>query len=225
MSYLKKLTYPKKSHPKEFKIPKYSQDLAEFFGIMMGDGGINSDWQFTITLNAISDRDYCEKVICLSNKLFGVKPTVSQRRNSNTLVLKFSSVYLVRYLIKLGLPNGNKMRNGLNIPEWIILNKKFKKACVRGLIDTDGCIFIHRHSIKGKIYKNLGLSFRSYDPKLIIQVADIFREFDIMPHVSKRGTDLSLYKEGSVIKFLNTFGTSNERIYSKYDEWRDARVV
>lgn len=41
MADIDTLKYPKKSHRKEVILPKYSEDLAEFFGIMMGDGGIN----------------------------------------------------------------------------------------------------------------------------------------------------------------------------------------
>jgi len=96
---------------------------------------------------------------------------------------------------------------------------------VRGLVDTDGCVFVHVHRVSGKIYKNIGLTFTSYSSKLIFQVADIFAEFGVIPHISKRGRDIYLYQADSVARYLKIFGTSNNRIESVYRKWRDARVV
>ena len=44
---------------KKVLLPKHSVHLAEFFGIMLGDGGINNPWQATITLNAIKRSSLC----------------------------------------------------------------------------------------------------------------------------------------------------------------------
>lgn len=55
MSTGEQLRYPKKSHRKPIRIPAQSVELAEFFGVMMGDGGINNHWQANITLNAEAD--------------------------------------------------------------------------------------------------------------------------------------------------------------------------
>ena len=54
---------------------------------------------------------------------------------------------------------------------------------------------------------------------------DIFAEFGIMGHISKRGQDIYLYQEDSIIKYLRIFSTSNDRISSVYKKWRDARAV
>ena len=97
--------------------------------------------------------------------------------------------------------------------------------CIRGLIDTDGCIFVHTHKVVGKIYNNIGLTFTSYSPALIFQAADILEEFGIVPHITKRKRDIYIYQADSVEKYLKIFGTSNNRIESVYKKWRDARVV
>ena len=57
------------------------------------------------------------------------------------------------------------------------------------------------------------------------RTADIFIEFGIVPHISKRGRDISLYQENAILKYLKIFGTSNRRIESVYIKWRDARAV
>lgn len=219
------LRYPKKSHRKKVTLPKYSKNLAEFFGIMMGDGGINNEWQANVTVNSIVDLDYSKYISVLSKKLFDIDPVIRKRKNKKALVISLTSIAVVDFLVLNGLPRGNKLKNGLSIPEWILSKPLYRKMCVRGLVDTDGCVFIHTHKIHGKIYKNIGLTFTSYSSELIFQVAEIFQEFGIMPHVSKRGRDIYIYQAGLVLRYLKIFGTSNRRIESVYKKWRDARVV
>ena len=219
------LKHPEKSHRKQVTLPKYSENLAEFFGIMMGDGGINNLWQANITLNSIKDALYAKYVAKLCNNLFHIVPAIRKRKTKNALVLSLASTSIVDFLVTNGLVRGNKLKNGLRIPDWILKNSLYKKSCIRGLIDTDGCMFVHVHKVKGKIYRNIGLCFTNYSSEFIFQVADIFAEFRIMPHITKRGLDIYLYQEDAVLKYLEVFGTSNDRIESVYKQWRDARVV
>jgi intein/homing endonuclease len=220
---VKHLKYPLKSHRKTVTLPKYSVSLAEFFGIMLGDGGINNDWQATITVNAISDADFAVYISKLCEKLFNVIPAIRKRKKTNALVISLASTSVVDFLVKNGLPRGNKLKNGLKIPNWILSKPSFQKACVRGLIDTDGCIYIHAHKVGSKEYRNIGLNFTDYEPKLIRQVAQIFKKFGIIPHITKRGYDIYLYKMSSIEKYLKIFGTSNQRISSIYKKWEQAR--
>ena len=221
MTELALLRNPRKSHRKPIKLPPHSMWLAEFMGIMIGDGGLNNPWQATITLNASKDAQYAAYVESLIEGLFGVKPAIRKRKNRDALVISAASITLVDFLISQGLRRGNKLEQGLNIPKWILRNQDFRKACVRGLIDTDGCLFIHQHMVARKRYKNIGLCFTSHSPRLLEQVAGIFEEFGIMPHSSTKRRDIYLYRADAVAKYLRIFGTSNERIASVYKKWRD----
>lgn len=225
MVSVNKLTYPKKSHRKDVSLPKYSVRLAEYFGIMIGDGGINNPWQANITLNSVKDKAYVFYVSNLCKELFSVGPAVRKRKEKQATVVSLSSTTVVDFLVENGLPRGNKLKNGLRIPSWILSKKKYRVACVRGLVDTDGCMFIHKHHVSGKTYKNIGLCFTSYSPELVMQVARILEEFAVMPHISGQGRHIYLYREDMVARYLKIFGSSNERIRSVYQKWRDARVV
>lgn len=215
------LTYPKKSHRKTIRVPKSSKGLAEFFGIMLGDGGINNAWQANITMNSVADANYALYVEKLIQDLFDVSPAVRKRKTRNALVISAASTTLVNFLIEKGLPRGNKLKNGIQIPEWILQKPSYRIACVRGLMDTDGCLFIHSHKMGGKQYKNIGLCFTSYSPRMLGQVAEIFEEFGVIPHIDKRGRNIYLYKEDAVAKYLKVFGTSNERISALHKKWRN----
>ena len=225
MANIASLKYPKKSHRKEVLLPKFSAELAEFCGIMMGDGGINNPWQATITLNAVADASYAKYVSVLCKKLFGTVPAVRMRRTSKALVISLASTSVVDFLVKNGLSRGNKLKQGLRIPSWILTKKSYRTACVRGLVDTDGCLYIHTHKVAGHVYRNIGLNFKSLSPELIFQMLSIFEECGIIPHITKRGSDIYLYRAEDVAKYLKIFGTSNERICSVYEKWRGARAV
>ena len=225
MGTIAELAYPKKSHRKEVLLPKPSVCLAEFFGIMLGDGGINNPWQANITLNSVKDKEYIAYVSELCQELFGVVPPVRKRKGKQAIVVSLASTTVVDFLVEHGLPRGNKLKNGLRVPQWILHNKKYRTACVRGLVDTDGCIFVHKHRVAGKTYQNIGLCFTSYSPELLVQVATILEEFSIIPHISGQGRNIYLYSENAVARYLRIFGSSNTRISSVYNKWRDARVV
>ncbi|MDO8593625.1 MAG: LAGLIDADG family homing endonuclease [bacterium] len=222
MAHIASLQYPKKSHRKKVTIPKHSVALAEFFGIMLGDGGINNPWQATITLNAIKDRLYAIYIKKMIKDLFGVVPSSFVYKTRDALRILANGVSLVDFLVSEGLPRGNKLRAGLMIPTWILRNNKYSYACVRGLIDTDGCMFIHTHTVGGKVYKNIGLAFSSRSPELIGQVAAILEKSGIIPHVNLRGTDIYIYRKDAVERYLKIFGSSNTRISSVYKKWRGA---
>lgn len=215
------LKYPKKSHRKVVRIPKPSKSLAEFFGIMLGDGGINNSWQANITMNSIKDAEYVFYVERLIKDLFDVSPAIRKRKTRNAVVISTASTTLVDFLVEKGLPRGNKLENGVHIPDWVLEKRVYRVACVRGLMDTDGCLFIHSHKVGGKSYKNIGLCFTSYSPKMLGQVAGVFEEFGIIPHIGSQGRNIYLYKADAVAKYLRVFGTSNKRISSLYEKWKD----
>jgi len=214
-----RLKYPKKSHRKTIRIPKASELLAEFFGIMLGDGGINNLWQANITMNSIKDAEYSLYVKKLIQNLFDISPAIRKRKGRNAVVISVASTTLVDFLVTHGLPRGNKLKNGVRIPDWILQKRSYRIACVRGLMDTDGCLFVHSHRVRGKPYKNIGLCFTSYSPEMLGQVVGVFEEFGVIPHIGSQGRDIYLYRADAVAKYLEVFGTSNTRISSLYKKW------
>lgn len=219
MADISLLAYPNKSHRKHVTLPEHSEELAEFFGIMMGDGGINNPWQANISLNSIADKSYAEYVTALCLRLFGFSPTAIKRKTQKALILRLSSTSVVDFLVQNGLCRGNKLKQGLSTPVWILAKKEYRIACVRGLMDTDGCLYIHKHTVAGKPYRNIGLCFCSFSQELIKEVSAIFEEFGIIPHISNQGRNIYLYKASAVARYLEIFGTSNERIRSVYREF------
>src|SRR3989344_5842240 len=119
------LMYPKKSHRKIVRIPSVSKELAEFFGIMIGDGGINNEWQANVTLNTDADADYVLFVSELMKKLFNVSPAIRPRLTRRATIVSLASTTIVDFLVKNGLSRGNKLMQGLRIPRWILAQKTY----------------------------------------------------------------------------------------------------
>ncbi|MEK7185874.1 MAG: LAGLIDADG family homing endonuclease [Patescibacteria group bacterium] len=219
------LQFPNKSHRKSVLIPDHNANLAELLGIIFGDGAIGNPWQVVISLNSILDRKYASYVTQLFNGLFGITCAVRKRPNQNTLVVVCSSTTIVDYLIEKGATRGNKLKQNLDIPSWIKNDNNFLKFFIRGLVDTDGCIYLHRHFIKQNYYVNIGLCFTNFSTDIITSVDIFLKQNGIKSHVADKGRRIYLYTEESVKKYLDIFGSSNPRIYEKYTDWKNKKIT
>lgn len=219
------LRFPKKSHRKIVSLPPNSIELAELLGIIAGDGGIGNEWQFVVLLNSKKDKDYAFYVKALIKNLFHVDVVQRKRPNQNTTILITTSTMLVDFLVEKGATRGNKIFANLDIPLWIRKNTDYAKRFVRGLVDTDGCLYLHRHTVLGKPYVNIGFCFTCFSKNLLLSTAQIFKEFGLSPHLRNDNKRIYFYSEKDVIKYLDVFGSSNPRIYNVFNQWRDSRVV
>lgn len=163
------------ARPKEVRKPEYSKELAEFVGIILGDGGI-SQYQVVVTLHATDDKEYGSFVTKLIKNLFKVPVAIYPSKKDSVIDYVVSRVELVRFLEKLGLKQGNKVKHQVDIPDWIRGNNEYSIACVRGLVDTDGCVFTHRYTVKEKVYSYKKLSFTSRSEPLRQSVFQILKD-------------------------------------------------
>lgn len=200
---------------KPIKIPKYSEKLAEFVGIILGDGGISEN-QVTITLNSIDDCEYGDFVIGMVNNLFGVKPSIHKKRGCNANNIVVSRKKLVKFCSeKLGLKIGNKVKQQVDIPQWIIKDKKFKIACLRGLMDTDGSVFTHNYRAGGKVYSYKKISFTNLSQPLRMSVYDIMKEIGLNPRLAQN-KDVRLDSQEDVKKYFKLVYSSNPKHLKRY---------
>ncbi|HIG96008.1 TPA: hypothetical protein HA249_03930 [Candidatus Woesearchaeota archaeon] len=203
-----KESYIKSHAPLRITKPKKNPALAEFVGIMMGDGTV-STYHIGITLNATDDAEYVVFVMKLIKKLFGVHPKIYKRKDKNAVVITVARKLLVEYLHSLGLPIGNKIKQGLNIPTWILNNPEYARACLRGLMDTDGSVFTHTYKSKEKIYHYKKLSFTSASPALLASVQEILTQNNIQAHISK--TNLRIGTRTSVERYFSCISSHNTK--------------
>jgi hypothetical protein len=120
---------------------KPSKELAEFIGIIIGDGYLY-ERQYTIGIvgNQKTDKIYFDKIQKIIQKLFNIKGKIQIRQRGLRLILKSKGLFY--YLIKIiGLKYGKNKGRTIKIPQTLIKNKRFINYTIRGIFDTDGTIF------------------------------------------------------------------------------------
>jgi intein/homing endonuclease len=204
---------------KKILIPRKNLNLSEIIGAFIGDGGITKG-QARIFLSLKKDRPYANHIESLIEKSFGIKAPDYERPYKSTIEIVISSVKLVRYLHKLGLPVGDKNNQGLDIPDWIQKKKSFQLSCLRGIFDTDGCTYIDSHKYKNKIYRNLGVAYTSYSPNLITSIVGILTNLGYNPTVKSKNR-IFLRREKEIIRFFKEVNPANLRHQIVYNEFME----
>ncbi|MEK9132040.1 MAG: LAGLIDADG family homing endonuclease [Patescibacteria group bacterium] len=127
----------------------YTPKLAEFFGVMFGDGHVGST-QVTVTLGTKELR-YVQHVALLMGDIFKTKPSIFLKHNrisdSKYRMVYFGSVEAVRWLLDEGLVH-NKVKSQVGVPQWIFSKREFMKAFLRGFFDTDGSVYRLRFGVQ-----------------------------------------------------------------------------
>jgi len=209
MSWIKRKNDPDlwKKYLNTFSKPKESKEFAEFIGIMLGDGGITTG-QITIYLSAITDQEYAKFVKNLIKKLFDLNASISGNNKSHVLRVGISGINIVKYLVEEGLKVGNKVLLQVGVPDWIWKDKEYVKACIRGLIDTDGCFTIHKYKVNKKEYRYPKICFSNHSEPILDFVHKGLIDLGYNPKRTLK-YDVWLHNQNEVKKYLKEIGTNN----------------
>jgi len=200
---------------KQIKPFIHSLALAELCGIILGDGGITNT-QISVTLNKFVDKEYASFVEKLLFKIFNEHPYQKERKS--VIVLVLSGVNLVEALEKVGLKRGNKVSHQVGIPSWILKNKNYSRACLRGLMDTDGCVYFHNHLSGGIKYQHLGLNFSNYSRPLVLGAYKILSRNGIKASLLEN-KGVWVYSLGEIKKYFKIIGSSNQKHIIKFQSY------
>lgn len=196
-------------HKKDIIKPDESCELAEFIGIMIGDGHVN-EYQASVALDIKTDIEYCKFVVDTIRNLFRIEPTLQRRPKSGCINVVVSSVKFTDLLVALGLPRGDKIKGGLDVPDWISDNLDYSIACLRGIFDTDGSIFQEVHRVKDKIYAYPRMTFTSYSEPLRESIYRILSEVEVSVKMrSDRNVNVERFTD--IDKYFRIIGSSNPK--------------
>ena len=202
---------------KTILVPPQNEQLAEFIGIMLGDGCIRSQWQASVSFNQHGDRPYAVFIQQLIKQLFGLDAACLIRPSSADLVI--SSTTLVSFLQEQGFPAGSKCETLKEVPWWIRGVLNFRITCLRGLMDTDGCVFRHRYRVNGKEYSYPKLGFAAAIPCLIDFVVESFQQLGLPAYVHQQGQRVFVYSRKAVVRYFEVVGTHNPRYRQRFEEY------
>jgi len=199
---------------KEIRYPERSSDLAEFIGIMLGDGGFSGNYQISISYNRKLDTDYACYVCGLIEKLFSVGMFFSMNKSDNGADIVVSGRNVVEFLISQGLKKGNKVRNQVDVPQWINKSRDYRIACLRGLMDTDGGFYLHTYVVNGKIYKYLKICFGNCSRPLLSFVVKTLKGMGLRAYA--HGYNVLIYATQDVRRYMSLVGTHNAKHLNKF---------
>ena len=206
-----------------------SAKLCELIGAIIGDRRVDgytnhrgkSFYHVQIVGDRRLDMDYLLGTLSpIMNTIFGARPNYYLRKDSQAVNLNVNSKHLFMVLTKrFGFPAGVKTYT-VTIPKEIIDSKEeFIFATIRGIFDTDGCVFFDKRSPYKKPYPRITLQIVS--GPLFLQLKKILGNyFSLYTHHSpERGTyTLEVYGHEQLSKWMKLIGFSNKRHLNKIEE-------
>lgn len=191
----------------DVKIPiVYTKNLAEFFGIMLGDGHL-SHFQVVITLGT-KELKYAEYVSSLIEENFNVKPRIAVRGERYRDVY-VGSVEITSWLFNEGLVH-NKVKSQVDIPNWIFSDKEFMKRFLRGFFDTDGSVYKLRYGIQ--------ISLKNHSRPLLVSLQRMLKGLGYRP---SRVSNDSVYVTNiyDIMRFFEEIQPANIKHKKRFDKF------
>lgn len=203
-----------RGNTKFIKETEKSELLAELLGIILGDGHIERrikgkarNYNVKIAGHIKNDREYLSNHVSkIIEILYNERPVVRDDPNYGVMWIILHGREVVQDLISKGLGSGKKKRNNQGIPNWIKDNEVYLKACLRGLIDTDGSV--HRIS---KENKNLRICFTSYIPNLLKDTRESFIQLGYSPSKIIREKQFFITRKDNVERYKKDIQFKNEK--------------
>lgn len=219
---LSEIKYDGKNIRKKIDLPNYpTPELAEIIGIMLGDGNLYLDKRLkfhTIVCFHKNETSYLNHVKNILERYFYPYKFCVQELDYENFLVNVSKC-IGRVLILVGIKEGNKVKNKVEIPNWVFGNRKFVISSLRGIFDTDGCAYR-----KYDNYAQIQFKFGSYS--LIKSVKEALIKLDYNStkiqegHSSKGGIDWKFYlsRQKEISRFFNEIKPRNSKHLERYDK-------
>jgi len=145
------VSFSKMDIARKIVIPnELSEILAEETGMHIGDGTMgvyNASYRFAMEGDVIEDKEYyLDWVKNIYFQLYNLKLNIRAFKERYGFQLGSKAIVTFKHTT-LNLPYGKK-GSIIKIPNAIMKNPLFMRACLRGLFDTDGCIWFEKKNDK-----------------------------------------------------------------------------
>lgn len=148
--------------------------------------------------------------------VFDVRPAIYERGSTVRIVV--SRIKLIKFLLELEFSIGNKVKQQVRIPKWIAESPEFTKACIRGLLDTDGCFYVDHHKHNDNLYLNPGLSFTNRSKPILDFFKEGLEKLGFHP-TQKTECCVFLRRENEIGRYFKEIGSSNPKHSEKYKSY------
>lgn len=193
---------------------KLTCDMAELIGAIIGDGNIYKNRYVEISGDRKLDINYFkQKLLPIIVRELSYTPSI--RTGSFGVHLRINNKKFTIFLNNLGIQSGKGKTYNVLIPKIISKNWELSKACIRGIIDADGCLSFDKRKIYKTPYPRIILHIRNRG--LCLQIYQLFLSRNFYPTLSNQmtpfGRAYTVYLNGKVqvLKYMEEIGFSNSR--------------
>lgn len=202
-----------------------TEEFAEFVGVLVGDGYLDKDrGRVIISGNLEKDSNYLNVYVKpLIETLFQIKCLQWKQKSKNCFYLAFYSKNIIGKLVSMGIKK-------TEIPDFILqCNYAVKSAFLRGMSDTDFCIYFQKGSSR-KLHSYPMICSTFSSEKLVLQLVSILSEFginaNIYPRVSRHKTksyrqwNIQIFGKKNLDFWTKEIGFRNDRILNRIALWK-----
>ena len=202
---------------------KLDKNLAEFYGILVGDGCISkfvaqSKTHHVIRIdgNSITDKEYYNHIKKLIFSIIKREVSIRFDKRFNGIFIYFEAKEFAIYLNKhFNFPFGKKGEIFIN--DKLVTNRLIKHV-LRGLFDTDGCIYFTKNNSHLRYYPIIEIS--SHSNNMINQLEKILNELGFKTKIGFYKDSIKLHGKRNVEKWMKEIGSSNPHKFSKFKLWK-----
>lgn len=222
------------------RLPRHlSVELAEFIGIVIGDGHLNvlpsingNSIRRDVCIAANSlECEYIEFIKRLFSELFNYDLKESRDKKSNSVLLRAHSKGVIEFLVNVcNLPINRKGKT-VHVPDLIMKSSTdIKYAFLRGLADTDFSLSFQKKHRSIRYYPVLKGGFAS--KHLVMDLEILFEELgfryctyynEVRPDARLSSPSIihTIYLNGkaNLEKWIDEIFFSNAKYYGKVDKW------
>ena len=173
-------------------------DLAEYIGVVLGDGHIEA-FPRTERLIIVGDAkkmgfiyNYAE----LTETLFKKKPIIKKVSTSNGVRI---SIYQKYISTRLGVPTGNRSNYQFILPQWIEQSNYYSIRFLRGMFEAEGSLSIHLPTC------TYNFSFSNYNKYLLNAVEDCLWRLEFHPEIRNNAIRIRSKLEVEKLRKLISF--------------------
>ncbi len=201
---LKKVQPNKFDRIRKIKLPtEMSNELAEEIGIHLGDGCLRNVRNYFSVRCDVREKDYVKDYLFnLYKILYNIELKMIFPKSLSGFEIHSKSICEFKNKV-LKIPSGPKLER-LEIPEAITKtrNKEIYRSFIRGLFDTDGCIYIARGN-----YPRVSITIKS--KKLMIQLYDMLKKLGFIPSIYK--WTITLHGPTMLKKWIKEINSNNPK--------------
>ena len=194
-----------------------TEQESEMLGTLLGDGTLSrvgGSVQITITGNKLDDEEYLlNHVRPLFEGLFKIDLKARYRQRENTMDLYTYSKKIALQINEWGMPIGLK-----NVGKLKPNRPLDEKSFIRGMFDTDGCVY-------RKYGKYAQIQFKSASPSLMEYLKRNIEKLGFHPTlIQKDDTRFKFYlcRQDEIDKFFETILPANRKHMKRFKELRES---